>query len=104
MPLHTPGIDDPDFDRALWQRWLDIVHSPAMFEPLEMTAKGELLLRYAAIDWTWEPVSIEKERSAKQVATWGGVLTRLYDLVSVCVPREELGWFACPFSKIDINE
>jgi tetratricopeptide (TPR) repeat protein len=103
MPLHTPGIEDPDFDRALWTRWLDIAHHPTMFEPIAMTSR-ELRLRYSAIDWTWHPVPIERERYAKQVATWGVELTRVFDLVRVCVPAEELGWFACPFAKIDVNE
>lgn len=101
MPLKTPGIDDPDLDWGLWTTWLELPRHPRMFEALGQR-DGALLLRYAAIDWTWKPGSIASERTVRQAATWGIELTRMFDFAAACVPAEQLGWLACPFVRVDI--
>lgn len=101
MPLKTPGIEDPDLDWGLWTAWLDLPRHPRIFEALSHR-DGALLLRYAAIDWTWRPGSIAGERTVRQAATWGIELTRMFDFAAACVPAEQLGWLACPFVKVDI--
>lgn len=104
MPLRTPGITDSNLDWGLWRLWSDLPQQRSLFEPIATSPTGELLLRYAAIDWTWRPSSIKNERAVRQVATWGVELTRAFDFIMACVPAEERGWFTCPFVKIDINE
>lgn len=101
IPLKTPGIEDPDLDWGLWTTWLDLPRHPRIFEALGHR-DGALMLRYAAIDWTWRPDSIAGERTVRQAATWGIELTRMFDFAAACVPPEQLGWLACPFVKVDI--
>lgn len=104
MPLRTPGITDADLDWGLWRLWSELPQQRTLLEPIETTASGVLLLRYAALDWTWRPSSIGSERAVRQVATWGVQLTRAFDFIMACVQHSELGWFTCPFVKIDIHE
>lgn len=103
MPLRTPGITDPNLDWGLWRLWSELPFQRLLLEPLMKTASGALLLRYAAIDWTWRASSIEDPRAVREVATWGVELTRAFDFIMACVAPAERGWFTCPFVKIDIH-
>jgi tetratricopeptide (TPR) repeat protein len=101
MELISPGADDPAFVDRLWELWLEMPWTRNMFRAVRRTRGNRLLVRYAAIDWQRDPVSIEMD--AKTVATWGVELTRVFGFVSVCVPEGELGWFTCPIVKIDLQ-
>jgi tetratricopeptide (TPR) repeat protein len=103
MELISPGADDAAFVDRLWQLWLEMPQARTMLHAVRRTRLDRLLVRYAALDWKREPVSIEHTAGARTVATWGVELTRLFDFVSVCVPDGELGWFTCPIVKIDLQ-
>lgn len=102
MPVRTPGITDPNLDWALWHHWLELPNHPRILDAV-MTTKTSLLLRYAALDWSARPLPGLVEAEVKRIATIGIELTRVFDFLAVSVIPEQLGWFACPFVKLDIQ-
>lgn len=105
MTMRSPGIDDPGLVERLWRLWVDLpIVQPCLFDPVGITDKLDLLVRYAALDWSYRPLRVDDaEAATKRVATWGIDLTRAFELLDLCVPADELGWFACPFMKIDLR-
>lgn len=103
MPLRTPGLDEADLDWGLWDQWSALPRQRTLFDAVASRGAGGILLRFAAIDWSWRPDSIENQRAVANAATWGIELTRAYDFIRVGVTESDLGWFACPFTKIDIH-
>ena len=103
MPLRTPGLDEADLDWGLWDQWSGLPRHQTLFDAVASRGAGGILLRFAAIDWSWQPDSIERERAVANVAGWGVELTRAFELIRVCVADADVGWFACPFVKIDVH-
>ncbi|MBV8759225.1 MAG: tetratricopeptide repeat protein [Deltaproteobacteria bacterium] len=100
-PVRTPGIDDPDLNWGLWNQWASLPSHRRILEPI--ACDRELRVFYPAVDWAWQPESIENERVARQVATWGIEIARAFDFIRVCVAESELAWFTCPFVKVTIH-
>lgn len=88
--------------RQLRELWLDLPVYPNMLEAIESADDDKLLLRYAAIDWSHQPVNLQSSPRARHVARWGAQLT---DLLR-CIWNDQLDadarQFLCPLLNIDI--
>ena len=103
MPLRTPGLDDANLNWGLWDQWSAMPRHPTLFDAISSRGPGEILLQFAAIDWTWKPESIERTYGVRDAAMWGVELAAALEYVRMCVRDADLGWFTCPFAKVDIH-
>ena len=83
----------------LWELWRSLRAHPNI-----LRADEPRRLRYAALDWTFEPVAYEHDgRIAERVATWGIVLARVYEFVIDQIGIDQLAWFCTPLVKVDLE-
>ena len=81
----------------LWELWCGLSKHPNILDAVEHG-----VLRYAALDWEHPPQQLD-ENSVAAVATWGVELVRSYEFLMYSVAKHELGWFATPIVKLDLE-
>ena len=86
----SPAKDARDWHRAC-ELWRSLPPHLNLIELLERTTGGDLLVRYAAIDWTHQPLRVDEPWTIKMVATWGLQLTEVVALIVAHVPADEAG-------------
>lgn len=97
------GLTAPTAERApLYELWRSIPPFPYLFENVGGSG-DELALRFAAIEWRFERLRLDAPGAIGRVASLGVIYTRVFDFLSACVPYEDLGWFSCPFVKVDLE-
>ena len=103
MEFTPPGVSGVVFER-LWQLWLALPSHPNVLEAIEDRGDSQRLLRYAAIDWKQPPITLSGEpQGAARLASWGVDLVRTCEFLSSFMPKDVLGWFACPIVRIDLE-
>jgi hypothetical protein len=92
------GLESPA-PEPLWRLWLGLhVHRNIL------QAVGRHWLRYAALDWSHQPLAIgDDPEAATRVATWGAKLTWVCEFLLRSVPGDSLGWMATPIVKFDLE-
>jgi hypothetical protein len=91
---------EPRIAPELLQQWESLPQFPYLFECLG--GRDEVFLRFAAIDWRAERIALTSPAVAL-AATAGAALTRVFELIAVCVPADRRQWFTCPFVVFDLE-
>ena len=103
MEFTPSGVSGVVFER-LWQLWLALPKHPNVLEAIGENGDSQRLLRYAAIDWKHQPISLSGDpQGAARLASWGVDLVRTCEFLSSFVLKDVLGWFACPIVRIDLE-
>lgn len=103
MEFAPPGGSGGVVER-LWQLWLALPKHPNVLEAVGENGDSQRLLRYAAIDWKYPPITLSGDSNgAARLASWGVDLVRTCEFLSSCVHKDVLGWFTCPIGRIDLE-
>lgn len=93
--IYPAGAPDPDEWLPLYEAWRRLPAHPVL---IEAVGTGDAAhLRFAALEWK-DP----KLPFGPLVAAAGIALTRVLEMVTVCVESSKLGWFTCPEVRLDI--
>ena len=100
---YTPVERSPNWLR-LRELWLGLPPHPHILDALEPGDDGELVLRYAALDWKHPPIRLAANRRATElVAEWGVQLVDAYQMILEEVPLFDVAQFLGPLVMIDLG-
>ncbi len=88
--------------RLLRDQWLALSKHPNVLEPIARGEHDQLLLRYAAIDWGWQPLVLSVTGACVTFARWGLQLTDALEESVFGKRPSQLCQLLRPFVMIDL--
>ncbi len=84
--------------------WLDLPPHPHVLEAVDRGEGATLLLRYAALYWQHPGIQLHANRRAgEMIAEWGDQVTRVFSMLRLRFPADELSQFLHPVVRIDLG-
>jgi len=91
-------IEHDHVNDRLWALWIALPRYPTVIEALR---PGRL--RYAAIDWTDQPITLDSAYAQARLAARGIELAQTLEWVLSNVKVDNAGWFANPIALYDLE-
>ncbi len=95
-----------EVQRQMWtelcELWSELPVHPNVLEAVDHE-NGTLLLRYATLDWNFQPIEQRDDPFETLIATWGLQLCAAYEAIIAAVAPAMLGRFANSFFHVDLE-